>query len=52
MELYRSYNDKLDITDHFYTTDRLEHHIMASQGYVMQRSFNYKTWAKNSPIIV
>ncbi|KAI1727842.1 hypothetical protein Ddc_05163 [Ditylenchus destructor] len=26
----------MDITNHFYTTDRLEHQLMGSQGYVMQ----------------
>lgn len=29
----------MDITNHFYTTNRLEQHLMISKGYTIQRNF-------------
>jgi hypothetical protein len=37
VRLYRSFNSNPQITDHFYTTERLEQHLMASQGFLMER---------------
>ncbi|TMS35702.1 hypothetical protein L596_003046 [Steinernema carpocapsae] len=39
--LYRAYNEKLGVTDHFYTTDRIELQTMAVDGYVIQRQMGY-----------
>uniref|UniRef100_A0A1I7ZES5 Peptidase A1 domain-containing protein n=1 Tax=Steinernema glaseri TaxID=37863 RepID=A0A1I7ZES5_9BILA len=39
--LYRAYNEKLGVTDHFYTTDRMELETMVVEGYFIQRQMGY-----------
>ncbi|KAK0396074.1 hypothetical protein QR680_001554 [Steinernema hermaphroditum] len=39
--LYRAYNEKIGVTDHFYTTDRIELQTMAVEGYIIQRQMGY-----------
>ncbi|KAL3102332.1 hypothetical protein niasHS_003741 [Heterodera schachtii] len=41
VRLYRSINNKPSVMDHFYTTERLEQHLMASQGYVMEPAMGF-----------
>lgn len=64
VKLYRSYNDKVDVNDHFYTTDRLEHHLMVRVGWTktlrsLLKSVQFRqrrdiwsshTWVTLSPI--
>nr|CAD2170893.1 unnamed protein product [Meloidogyne enterolobii] len=41
VHLYRSFNNNPQILNHFYTTERLEQHLMGAQGFVMEPSMGY-----------
>uniref|UniRef100_A0A914I566 Mucin-5AC n=1 Tax=Globodera rostochiensis TaxID=31243 RepID=A0A914I566_GLORO len=41
VRLYRSANNNPPVMDHFYTTERLEQHLMAAQGFVMEPSMGF-----------